>query len=85
MGPHTVARGVAASARDAIAAKARQSGCTVHFVDSGMDSGPIISQASVEVLPSDDETTLAEKIKVEEHRIYPEVIDRLSAGDIESP
>ena len=71
--------------RDAIAAKARQSGCTVHFVDSGMDSGPIISQASVEVLPSDDETTLAEKIKVEEHRIYPEVIDRLSAGDIESP
>jgi len=71
--------------RDAIEAKVSRSGCTVHFVDSGMDSGPIIAQSSVEISPSDNEKSLSEKIKIEEHRLYPEVIDRLSAGEIESP
>ena len=71
--------------RDVIAAKADKSGCTVHFVDSGMDSGPIIAQNELEVLPSDDESSLAEKVKVLEHRLYPSVIDRLAAGDIRSP
>ena len=71
--------------RDAIAAKATKSGCTVHFVDSGMDSGPIIAQDEVEVLPSDDENSLAEKVKSKEHLLYPLVIDRLAAGEIESP
>lgn len=71
--------------RDVIAAKADKSGCTVHFVDSGMDSGPIIAQNEVEVLPSDDESSLAEKVKVLEHRLYPSVIDRLASGAIQSP
>ena len=71
--------------RDVIAAKAKNSGCTVHFVDSGMDSGPIIAQDEVEVLPSDDENSLAEKVKSKEHLLYPLVIDRLAAGEIESP
>ena len=71
--------------RDAIAAKATKSGCTVHFVDSGMDSGPIIAQEEVEVLPSDDEESLGEKVKLKEHLLYPSVIDRLAAGDILSP
>ena len=71
--------------RDAIAAKAKRSGCTVHFVDSGMDSGPIIAQSSVEIVSSDNEDTLAEKIKTEEHILYPKIIDRLSAGEIELP
>jgi phosphoribosylglycinamide formyltransferase 1 len=47
------------------------SGCTVHFVDAGLDSGPIIIQAAVPVLPEDDEQKLAERILKEEHRIYP--------------
>ena len=71
--------------RDAIAAKATKSGCTVHFVDSEMDSGPIIAQEEVEVLASDDEESLAQKVKKKEHLLYPSVIDMFSAGEIESP
>jgi phosphoribosylglycinamide formyltransferase-1 len=71
--------------RDAIAAKATKSGCTVHFVDSEMDSGPIIAQEEVEVLASDDEGSLAQKVKEKEHLLYPSVIDMFSAGEIESP
>tara|TARA_B100000700_G_scaffold330924_1_gene460021 strand:- start:541 stop:1179 length:639 start_codon:yes stop_codon:yes gene_type:complete len=71
--------------RDVIAAKATKSGCTVHFVDSGMDSGPIIAQEEVEVLATDDEESLAQKVKEKEHLLYPMVIDMLSAGEIESP
>ena len=50
------------------------SGCTVHFVDSGLDTGPIVAQAAVPVLDSDDADTLAARILVEEHRIYSEAI-----------
>ncbi len=71
--------------RDAIAAKATKSGCTVHFVDSEMDSGPIIAQEEVEVLAIDDEESLAQKVKKKEHLLYPSVIDMFSAGEIESP
>ena len=71
--------------RDVIAAGVTRSGCTVHFVDSGMDSGPILAQAEVPVLPDDDEESLAERVKAEEHRIYPQVIDSLASGEIESP
>jgi phosphoribosylglycinamide formyltransferase-1 len=71
--------------RDVIAAEAKRSGCTVHFVDSQMDSGPIIAQKAVDVFPEDDENTLAERIKAEEHQLYPTVIDDLAAGRIKSP
>jgi len=71
--------------RDIIAAKETRSGCTVHFVDSGMDSGPILAQEIVEVLPGDNIESLAEKVKSKEHLLYPLVIDRLAAGEIESP
>ena len=71
--------------RDVIAAKETRSGCTVHFVDSGMDSGPILAQEMVEVLPGDNIESLAEKVKSKEHLLYPSVIDRLAAGEIESP
>lgn len=50
------------------------SGCTVHFVDEGVDTGPIISQAVVPVHEDDTPTTLAARILVEEHRLYPEAI-----------
>lgn len=71
--------------RDVIAAGVSKSGCTVHFVDSGMDTGPIIDQAEVEVKPDDDEDSLAEKVKQLEHILYPSVIDKLSEGKIQSP
>jgi phosphoribosylglycinamide formyltransferase-1 len=50
-----------------------------------MDSGPIIAQKAVDVFPEDDENTLAERIKAEEHQLYPTVIDDLAAGRIKSP
>ena len=71
--------------RDVIAAGATKSGCTVHFVDSGMDTGPIIAQEEVDVLPEDDEHSLSEKVKRKEHILYPAIIDLLSEGKIESP
>ncbi len=71
--------------RDVIASGASKSGCTVHFVDSGMDTGPIIEQAEVKVSPDDDEYSLAEKVKRLEHVLYPSVIDKLSEGRIQSP
>ena len=71
--------------RDVIKAGVSKSGCTVHFVDSGMDTGPIIAQEEVTVLPSDDENSLADKVKSKEHVLYPAVIDLLASGKVESP
>jgi len=59
------------------------SGCTVHFVDEGMDSGPIISQAVVPVLADDTEETLSLRILAEEHRIYPEAVKLIAEDRIE--
>ena len=73
------------SQKQALDQGAKYSGCTVHFVDSIMDSGPIIAQRVVNVLPEDDEDSLAERIKVEEHQLYPSVIDDLAAGRIKFP
>jgi len=61
---------------------AKISGCTVHFVDEGMDTGPIIIQAAVPVFQSDTEETLSERILKYEHRIYPEAIRLFSEGKI---
>ena len=59
------------------------SGCTVHFVDEGMDTGPVIIQAAVPVLPDDTEDTLSERILGFEHRIYPEAVRLFAEGRIE--
>jgi len=56
------------------------SGCTVHFVDAGLDTGPIVKQASVPVLDDDTADTLAARILVEEHRIYSEAIALVLSG-----
>ena len=53
----------------------KYSGCTVHFVDEGCDTGPIVLQAVVPVLDNDAEETLSQRILKEEHRIYPKAID----------
>ncbi len=55
-------------------------GCSVHFVDAGTDTGPIIIQAPVPVQDGDTETSLSARILVEEHRIYPEAIRFFAAG-----
>lgn len=58
------------------------SGCTVHFVDAGCDTGPIIIQAVVPVMENDTEETLSQRIHKEEHRIYPEAIRLYSEGKL---
>lgn len=63
--------------QQAIAAGVTESGCTVHFVDEGVDTGPVIMQAKVPVLPGDTADTLSARILVEEHRIYPLVVRAL--------
>ena len=65
--------------RDAIQAGATKSGCTVHFVDEGIDTGPIILQESVNIDKEDTEETLAMKVLPLEHRIFPKAIELLSS------
>lgn len=67
--------------RDVIASGVKKSGCTVHYVDAGMDTGQIIAQCEVEVLPEDTEETLASRIKHFEHILYPMVLDAIASGD----
>jgi len=59
------------------------SGCTVHFVDEGVDTGPIILQTAVQVFDNDTEETLAARILKEEHLIYPRAIQLFAEGKIE--
>lgn len=66
--------------RKALEYGARFSGCTVHFVDAGLDTGPIIIQAAVPVLDSDDEAALSARILAEEHRVYPRAIQLFAEG-----
>ncbi|MBM7867446.1 phosphoribosylglycinamide formyltransferase [Heliobacterium gestii] len=66
--------------RQAIDYGVRFSGCTVHFVDEGLDSGPIILQAVVPVQQDDNEDTLAARILKEEHRILPEALQLMAEG-----
>ena len=58
----------------------KTAGCTVHFVTEGVDAGPIIRQAAVPVFEGDTEETLAARILVEEHRLYPEAIQFFAQG-----
>ena len=62
----------------ALAAGVPETGCTVHWVDAGMDTGPIIAQARVPVLPGDTAETLHARIQEQEHRLYPEVLRKLA-------
>lgn len=61
-------------ARDAIAHGVKISGCTVHLVDGGVDTGPIVAQVAVPVLEEDDEAALQKRIQAEEHQILPRAI-----------
>jgi len=66
----------------ALAAGAKTHGCTVHFVVPELDSGPIILQESVPVLPNDNEQTLAVRVLAVEHRIYPAALKLLAEGKV---
>jgi phosphoribosylglycinamide formyltransferase-1 len=66
--------------RQAIEHGVRVTGATVHFVDEGLDSGPIVLQAAVPVRSGDTEAALARRILVEEHRLYPEAIRLFAEG-----
>ena len=63
------------SQKQALDYGAKYSGCPVHFVDSGMDTGPVIIQAVVEIKEKDTKKSLSKKILKEEHRIYPEAVN----------
>ncbi|HEY8698606.1 MAG TPA: phosphoribosylglycinamide formyltransferase [Rhizomicrobium sp.] len=68
--------------RQALAAGVKISGCTVHFIVHALDSGPIVAQAAVPVLPDDTPETLAARVLPEEHRIYPEALRLVAAGRV---
>ncbi|MGH9989398.1 MAG: phosphoribosylglycinamide formyltransferase, partial [Nitrososphaera sp.] len=58
------------------------SGCTVHFVDEGIDSGPVILQKAVPVIERDDEESLSARILEQEHELYPEAVRLFCEGRI---
>lgn len=66
----------------ALAHGVKVTGCTVHFVDAGVDTGPIIAQACVPVLDDDDEERLHARIREQEHALLPEVARMLAAGEV---
>ena len=68
--------------RDVLAAGVEITGCTVHLVDEGVDTGPILAQQSVEVTSDDTEDTLQERVKQVEHELYPKTLDLLCSGRI---
>jgi len=68
--------------KQAVKYGAKYSGCTVHFVDEGVDTGPIILQAIVKVDDQDTEETLSKKILVKEHKIYPKAIKLFAENKI---
>lgn len=69
--------------RDALAAGVAQTGASVIIVDNGVDSGPILAQERVPVLPGDDEHTLHERIKPVERRLLIDVVRRVATGDLD--
>jgi phosphoribosylglycinamide formyltransferase-1 len=69
--------------RQALEHGVKVAGATVHFADEGVDTGPIVLQAAVPVEPGDTEETLAARILVQEHRLYPEAIRLFAEGRLE--
>jgi phosphoribosylglycinamide formyltransferase-1 len=69
--------------RQALAHGVRVSGATVHFVDEGVDTGPIVLQAAVPVRPEDTEESLAARVLAEEHRLYPEAVRLFAEGRLQ--
>ncbi len=66
--------------KQALEAGAKETGCTVHFVDGGIDTGPIIVQRKVAVLPDDTVDSLMTRIHAQEHLAYPEALQKIAGG-----
>jgi phosphoribosylglycinamide formyltransferase 1 len=66
----------------ALAAEVHEHGCTVHFVRAAVDSGPIIAQSTVPVLPGDTADTLAARVLAAEHQLYPEALALVASGAV---
>lgn len=71
-----------AAPKQAIEAGVRLSGCTVHIVDAGQDTGPILAQAAVPVFPGDSEELLRIRIQAQEHRLLPHAIQLIASGKV---
>jgi phosphoribosylglycinamide formyltransferase 1 len=69
--------------KQAIEYSVKVTGCTVHFVDEGIDSGPIILQKTVHVLDSDTEESLSSRILKQEHKLYPQIVNLFAEGKIQ--
>jgi len=65
----------------ALAAGVERSGCTVHFVDAGVDTGPVVVRREVPILAGDDAATLQARIQAEEHRVYPAAVRAVVRGE----
>jgi len=70
------------SQKQALEYGVKYSGCSVHFVDAGMDTGPIIIQAIVKIKENDTEESLSKRILKEEHRIYPEAVNLIARNKV---
>lgn len=68
--------------RKAIAYGVKVSGCTIHFIDEGVDSGPILLQKAITVLDSDSEETLSSRILIEEHKLYTKALKLIAQGKV---
>lgn len=68
--------------RQALEAGVTEHGCSAHFVVPELDAGPVILQAKVPVLPGDDEETLAKRVLVEEHKLYPAALAEVASGRV---
>lgn len=66
----------------AVEAGEKTHGCTVHLVDAGIDTGPIVAQGAVDVLPTDDPHTLSVRVLSVEHRLYPWTLSMIARGEI---
>lgn len=71
--------------RDALDYGVKVTGCTVHWADAGVDTGPIIAQEALAVADGEDEDSLHERIKVVERRLLIDVLRRLAAGEVPAP
>lgn len=70
------------SVKQALDYGVKVTGVTVHYVDGGMDTGPIIAQRAVEVLPGDTEQTLSDRVHAVEHQLLPETVRRIAEGRV---
>jgi phosphoribosylglycinamide formyltransferase 1 len=68
--------------KQALTAGARETGCTVHYVDTGMDTGEVIAQSRVPIFPSDTPEELHARIQNAEHELYPEVIGEFAKREL---